>query len=71
MCTALAAATSRDQIGEALMEYLRLRHLRTAGILPKEPNLTGWLAAGEEGYLENFSRSTGWNATAIIVPAGY
>jgi hypothetical protein len=55
MCTALAAATTRDQIGEALMEYLRLRHLRTALFLPKEPTLTGWLAAGENGYLENFS----------------
>ena len=55
MCTALAAATSRDQIGEALMEYLRLRHFRTALFLPKEPTLTGWLAAGEKGYVENFS----------------
>lgn len=55
LCTALAAATSRDQIGTALMEYLRLRHLRTALFLPKEPTLTGWLAADENGYVENFS----------------
>lgn len=55
MCTALAGATSRDQIGAALMEYLRLRHFRTALFLPKEPTLTGWLAAEESGYLENFS----------------
>jgi len=55
MCAALAGATSRDQIGEALMEYLRLRHFRTALFLPKEPTLTGWLAAEESGYLENFS----------------
>jgi len=55
MCTALAAATSRDQIGTALMEYLRLRHLRAALFLPKEPTLAGWLAADENGYVENFS----------------
>lgn len=55
MCTALAAATSRDQIGAALMEYLRLRYLRTALLLPKEPTLTGWLAADANGYVENFS----------------
>lgn len=54
MCTALAAATSRDQIGEALLEYLRLRHIRIALFLPKEPILTGWLAADESGYLDNF-----------------
>jgi len=57
MCTALAAATSRDQIGAALMEYLRLRYLRTALFLPKEPTLTGWLAADENGYVENFSET--------------
>jgi len=55
MCTALAGATSRDQIGAALMEYLRLRHFRTALFLPKEPTLTGWLAADASGYLDNFS----------------
>ena len=55
MCTALAGATSRDQIGEALMEYLRLRHFRAALFLPKEPILTGWLAAEESGYVDNFT----------------
>lgn len=55
MCTALAGATSRDQIGEALMEYLRHRHFRAALFLPKEPTLTGWLAAEENGYVENFA----------------
>jgi len=55
MCTALAEATSRDQIGEALMEYLRLRHFRAALFLPKEPILTGWLAAEESGYVDNFA----------------
>jgi hypothetical protein len=55
MCTALAGATSRDQIGEALMEYLRRRHFRAALFLPKEPNLNGWLAAEENGYVENFA----------------
>jgi hypothetical protein len=55
MCTALAGATSRDQIGAALMEYLRLRHIRVAILLPKEPTLNGWLAADGNGYQENFS----------------
>lgn len=55
MCTALAGATSRDAIGEALMEYLRRRHFRAALFLPKEPTLTGWLASEENGYLENFA----------------
>ncbi|HZV81049.1 MAG TPA: hypothetical protein VFF53_02665 [Geobacteraceae bacterium] len=55
MCNALAGATSRDAIGEALMEYLRQKYFRCALFLPKEPNLTGWLAAAEEGYIENFS----------------
>jgi len=55
MCTALAGATSRDQIGEALMEYLRHRHFRAALFLPKEPTLTGWLAAEKNGYVENFT----------------
>lgn len=55
LCTALAAATARDQIGEALMEYLRIRHFRAALFLPKEPTLTGWLAAEENGYVENFT----------------
>lgn len=55
MCTALAGATSRDQIGEALMEYLRHRHFRAALFLPKEPTLTGWLAAEAKGYVENFA----------------
>lgn len=55
MCTALAAATSRDQIGEALMEYLRHKHFRAALFLPKEPALNGWLAAEEKGYVENFA----------------
>jgi hypothetical protein len=55
MCTALAGATSRDAIGEALMEYLRLRHFRAALFLPKEPAITGWLAAEENGYVENFA----------------
>lgn len=55
LCAALAAATARDQIGEALMEYLRIRHFRAALFLPKEPTLTGWLAAEENGYVENFA----------------
>ena len=55
MCSALAGATSRDQIGEALMEYLRLRHFRAALFLPKEPTLTGWLAAEESGYVDSFA----------------
>jgi hypothetical protein len=55
MCNGLAGATSRDAIGEALMEYLRRRHFRVALFLPKEPMLTGWLAAEESGYLENFA----------------
>ena len=55
MCTALAGATSRDQIGEALMEYLRFRHFRAALFLPKEPFLSGWLAAEESGYVDNFT----------------
>ena len=55
MCNGLAGATSRDAIGEALMEYLRRRHYRVALFLPKEPMLTGWLAAEESGYLENFT----------------
>jgi len=54
MCNALAGATSRDAIGEALMEYLRQRYFRCALFLPKEPVLTGWLAAAAEGYVENF-----------------
>lgn len=54
MCSDLAGATSRDAIGEALMEYLRQRYFRSALFLPKEPNLTGWLAAAVEGYVENF-----------------
>jgi hypothetical protein len=55
MCNGLAGATSRDAIGEALMEYLRRRHYRVALFLPKEPMLTGWLAAEESGYVENFA----------------
>ena len=55
MCSALAGATSRDQIGEALMEYLRRRHFRAALFLPKEPTLTGWLAAEESGYVDSFA----------------
>ena len=55
MCSSLAGATSRDQIGEALMDYLRLRYFRCALLLPKEASLNGWLAAAEEGYIENFS----------------
>jgi len=55
MCNDLAGATSRDAIGEALMEYLRHRYFRSALFLPKEPNLTGWLAAAVEGYVENFN----------------
>ncbi len=55
MCTALAGATSRDAIGAALMEYLRLRHFRAALFLPKEPTMSGWLAAEENGYVENFA----------------
>ena len=54
MCSGLANATSREMIGEALMEYLRRRHFRCALFLPKEPNLTGWLAADGSGYVENF-----------------
>jgi hypothetical protein len=54
MCNALAGATTRDAIGEALMEYLRRRYFRCALYLPKEPSLTGWLAAAAEGYVENF-----------------
>lgn len=54
MCNALAGATARDAIGEALMKYLRQRYFRCALFLPKEPNLTGWLAAAAEGYVENF-----------------
>lgn len=54
MCAELAGATTRDAIGEALMEYLRRRYFRAALFLPKEPNLSGWLAAAAEGYLENF-----------------
>lgn len=55
MCAALAGATSRDEIGAALMEFLRRRHFRAALFLPKEPVLTGWLAAEENGYVENFA----------------
>lgn len=55
MCSALAGATSRDAIGEALMEYLRRRYFRSALFLPKEPSLTGWLAAEKTGYVDNFS----------------
>lgn len=55
MCASLAGATSRDAIGEALMEYLRRRHFRAVLFLPKEPVLTGWLAAEESGYVENFT----------------
>jgi hypothetical protein len=55
MCSGLAGATSRDAIGEALMEYLRRRHYRVALFLPKDPMLTGWLAAEESGYVENFA----------------
>ncbi len=54
LCNDLAGATTRDAIGEALMEYLRRRYFRSALFLPKDPFLTGWLAAAEEGYLENF-----------------
>ncbi len=54
MCNGLANATSREMIGEALMEYLRRRHFRTALFLPKEPTLTGWLAAEESGYVDKF-----------------
>lgn len=55
MCNGLAFATSRDAIGEALMEYLRHRHFRAALFLPKEPMLTGWLAAEESGYVKSFA----------------
>jgi hypothetical protein len=55
LCNGLAGATSRDAIGEALMEYLRRRFYRCALFLPKEPNLNGWIAAAEEGYIENFA----------------
>jgi len=55
LCNDLAGATTRDAIGEALMEYLRRRYFRCALFLPKDPFLTGWLAAAEEGYLENFN----------------
>jgi len=55
LCNDLAGATTRDAIGEALMEYLRRRYFRSALFLPKDPFLTGWLAAAEEGYLEDFS----------------
>lgn len=55
LCNALAGATSRDAIGEALMEYLRPRYFRSALFLPKEPNLSGWVAVAAEGYVENFS----------------
>jgi hypothetical protein len=54
LCNALAGATSRDAIGEALMTYLRPRYFRSALFLPKEPNLSGWLAVAAEGYVENF-----------------
>jgi len=54
LCNDLAGATTREAIGEALMEYLRRRYFRSALFLPKDPFLTGWLAAAEEGYLENF-----------------
>jgi type II secretion system (T2SS) protein E len=54
MCSELANATSREMIGEALMEYLRRRHFRAALFLPKEPTLTGWLAAEESGYVDKF-----------------
>jgi hypothetical protein len=54
MCNGLANAVSRELIGEALMEYLRRRHFRAALFLPKEPTLTGWLAAESSGYVENF-----------------
>jgi len=54
MCNGLANATSREMIGEALMEYLRRRHFRAALFLPKEPTLTGWLAAEESGYVDKF-----------------
>lgn len=54
MCNGLANATSREMIGEALMEYLRRRHFRCALFLPKEPTMTGWLAADGSGYVENF-----------------
>jgi len=52
-----SSATTLQDRGNliALLEYLRLRHFRTALFLPKEPTLTGWLAADENGYLENFS----------------
>jgi len=55
LCNDLAGATTRDAIGEALMEYLRRRYFRSALFLPKDPFITGWLAAAEEGYLENFN----------------
>jgi type II secretion system (T2SS) protein E len=55
MCNGLANATSREMIGEALMEYLRRRHFRAALFLPKEQTLTGWLAAEESGYVDKFS----------------
>ena len=54
MCNGLANATSREMIGEALMEYLRRRHFRVALFLPKESILTGWLAAEESGYVDKF-----------------
>jgi len=54
MCNGLANATSREMIGEALMEYLRRRYFRAALFLPKEPILTGWLAAEESGYVDKF-----------------
>lgn len=55
LCNDLAGATTRDAIGEALMEYLRRRYFRCALFLPKDPYITGWLAAAEEGYLEDFN----------------
>lgn len=55
LCAGLANATSRDAIGEALMEYLRRKFFRVALLLPKDPLLTGWLAAEESGYVEDFA----------------
>ena len=54
MCTALAGAMTRDAIGEALMEYLRVHFFRAGLFLPKEPMLTGWVAAEQGGYIQNF-----------------
>lgn len=57
LCNALAAVTARDEIGQALLDYLKGRFFKTAIFIPKDVQLTGWMAADENGSIEKFAEA--------------